>query len=292
MQALVLSGGGTRGSWQAGAVRYLGEVQPSGFHFITGTSVGALIAAGLAMFPPERFSEAAHFVEHIWRDRIDPSMWRLRFPAGLPGLFRPSFGTRDAMEALVSEQLDPERVRTSGISLRLPAVDLCSGVMRTFDENTPDLIQAVLASSALPVLFPPVPTADGALLADGGIRDFTPLKSAIAAGAERIIVLMTEDPGRFSQVSPRQLQSAWRVAERTLRILLHEVLINDIHLCQTLNSLIDRDILQQVPGGPRRIQLQIITPSRFLESGLSFDQAALRAQIEQGYEDARRALGG
>ena len=137
----------------------------------------------------------------------------------------------------------PERVRTSGISLRLPAVGPCSGVRRTFDENTPDLVQAVLASPALPVLFPPVPTADGALQADGGIRDFTPLKSAIAAWAERIIVLMTEDPGRFSQFSPRQLQGAWRVAERTLRILLHEVLINDIHPCRTLNSLIDSGIL-------------------------------------------------
>ena len=201
-------------------------------------------------------------------------------------------GNRDGMEALVQGLLEPERVRRSGISLRLPAVDLCSGAMQTFDENTPDLVRAVLASSAPPVLFPPVPDVDGALLADGGIRDFTPLKAAIDAGAERIVVLMTEDPSQFSQVSPRELRSAWRVAERALRILLHEILLNDIHLCQTLNTLIDDGLLKKVPHGPRRVQLQIVTPSQSLGSGLSFDQEALRAQIDQGYEDARRALGG
>lgn len=289
MRALVLSGGGTRGSWQAGVVRYLSEVTPGGFQFITGTSVGALIAAGLAMFPPAQLPEAAAFVESVWRERINEGMWRLRFPFGLPGLFRPSFGTREGMERLVRDLLDAERVRASGIRLRLPAVDLGSGALTVFDETTPDLAEAVLASSAFPIVFPPVERG-GRLLLDGGVRDFAPLKSAIRAGADSIVVVMTENPERLSVVEPRRLRSAVAIAERTLRIVLNELVRNDVSHCSTINRLIDDGHLDTPPGGPRRIALQVVVPREPLGSGLDFSSAMLNAQVDRGYDDAKASL--
>lgn len=289
MRALVLSGGGTRGSWQAGVVRYLSEVTPDGFHFITGTSVGALVAAGLAMYPPSRFPEAAAFVESVWRDRIDESMWGLRFPLGLPGVFRPSFGTRAGMERLVRELLDTRQVQASGVRLRLPAVDLGSGDLIVFDETTADLPEAVLASSAFPVVFPPV-EKDGRLLLDGGVRDFAPLKAAIEAGADSIVVVMTENPEQLSTKDPRKLRSALAIAERTLRIMLNELIRNDVHHCNVINRLIDDGRLAPSPGGPRRIDLRVVVPRVPLGSSLDFSPALLRAQIEQGYADAKAAL--
>jgi NTE family protein len=290
VRALVLSGGGTRGSWQAGAVRYLSEAHPEGFHFITGSSVGGLVAAGLAMFPPEQVREGARFVEKIWHDDINASLWRLRFPLGLPGLFRRSFGRRDGMEALIRARLDPARVRASGIQLRLPTVDLCSGQLIVFDENSPDLVEGVLASSAFPVVFPPIQDRQGRLLTDGGVRDFAPLKAAIEAGADSITVLLTEDPKQLSQVPAKKLGSALQIAERTLRIVFHELMLNDIYHCSKLNALIDEGHLKLRSGGPRRIQLQVIVPSRPLGPGLDFSTALLHAQLQQGYDDARAAL--
>jgi NTE family protein len=291
--ALVLSGGGTKGSWEAGVLRYLADQGHPGFHFISGSSVGAIITGGLAMFPPERFSEGAAFVEQIWRERITASrsIWRLRVPLGIPGLWRPSFGLNAPLHRLLQETVDIERIRASGIKLRISSVDLLTGTLKVYDESTDDIVQAILASSAFPIAFPPVAIGDR-LEVDGAVRDFAPVRAAIDAGATNITALLTERGDHLSRVTPRQVSTSFRVTQRLLRIIFHEIIHNDLHQCERINSLLDRGLLQEETSGYRRIHLTVIQPSAPLAGPLEFGAGLIDAQIRQGYEDARATLGG
>ena len=69
-RALVLSGGATWGSWEAGILWGLanGSSNPEDFHYdvVTGISAGAINAAGLAPFAPEELKESAQFLSDTW----------------------------------------------------------------------------------------------------------------------------------------------------------------------------------------------------------------------------------
>jgi NTE family protein len=66
------------------------------------------------------------------------------------------------------------------------ATDLLSG--RQVELRSGDAVDAVMASCALPGLFPPV-TIGGCQLIDGGVANNVPIANAVAAGATRIFVL-------------------------------------------------------------------------------------------------------
>ena len=68
------------------------------------------------------------------------------------------------------------------------ATDLLSGAEVRLSEG--DAAEAVLASAAIPGIFPPV-SRDGRQLIDGGVSNNTPIADAIELGAERIYVLPT-----------------------------------------------------------------------------------------------------
>ena len=290
--ALVLSGGGSKGSWEAGVLCYLAQQGHPGFQYISGSSVGAIIAGGLAMYPPERFSEGVRYVEQIWRERIQRSsdIWRLRVPFGLPGLWRRSFGRRRPLERLLLDTVDQDMIRSSGIRLRISAVDLLSSTLKVYDESTDDLVQAILASSAFPIAFPPVAIGNR-LEVDGAVRDFAPVKAAIDAGAHHITVLLTERADQLSPVTPEQVSTAFEITQRILRILFHEIIQNDLKHCQKINTLLDRGLLDGA-SGYRKVELTVLQPSQPLGGPLEFSRKLIDQQLQQGFDDAKQALEG
>lgn len=60
MKALVLSGGGGKGSYQAGAIKYLLGERRENYDIITGTSVGALNGSFLSMYSTGKEIEPAN----------------------------------------------------------------------------------------------------------------------------------------------------------------------------------------------------------------------------------------
>ena len=291
-KALVLSGGGTKGSWETGVLRYLADQGHPGFQYISGSSVGALITGGLAMFPPEQFAEAVAFVESIWRERITSarSVWRLRWPLGVPGLWNPSFGLNDPLKELLEECVDVEKIRSSGIQIRINAVDLLTGTLKVYDQDTDDIVRAILASAAFPIAFPPVGIGDR-LEVDGAVRDFTPVKAAVNAGSNDVTIILTERSDRLSTVSRDQVSNSFQVTQRLLRIIFHEIVQNDIHQCQKINRLLDRGMLSS-KCGYHQVKLTVIQPSKPLGGPLEFGRELIERQLHQGYEDARHQLGG
>jgi NTE family protein len=189
MIAIVFSGGGSRGALQAGALRALLErgVQPG---LVVGTSVGGINAAYYAVNPsPTRVEKLAH----VWRStrRVDvyPGnrlhvAWRLLRGHG-------SFYPNDALRRHLTRHFIPDAHYFS--DLRLPcyitATNLDTGAMRVLGERRSDkIVDALLATTALPPLHPPYRLDDGDYV-DGGAVALLPIEVALARGAKQVYAL-------------------------------------------------------------------------------------------------------
>lgn len=200
--AFVLSGGGARGALQVGALRALLEAgeRPD---VVVGTSIGAWNGALLARDPTpagvERLAEVwltAHPTRvllglepngHSPAVAIASSRYATyiaaaqRLAAGHPSLYG-DVGLRHFAQAAVGETTFEELA----VPLRVIAADITHGRRTVF--STGPLAPAILASSAIPGIFPPVRIGD-TVYVDGGILDNTSVETALALGARRLFIL-------------------------------------------------------------------------------------------------------
>jgi NTE family protein len=182
--AVVLSGGGSLGAAQVGALQALLEagVVPD---VVVGCSVGALNGAYLAVDPsPQRLVE----LEHIWRGMSREVVFpdgRLsvarRYLAKENHLYTPS-GLRTIIETCVPVA----DLADTAIPLHVVTTDLRAGEPVWWTAGDP--VAVLSASACLPGLFPPVPLADS-IHVDGGVVCPVPTQRALDLGAERVWVL-------------------------------------------------------------------------------------------------------
>lgn len=169
---LALGGGGARGAAHIGVLMELERlgIRPS---LITGTSigglVGALYAAGLTT------EEMTAFAEKITISKM------YGFPGSAPALTGNS-----KIEQLLEDTIGRPTFAALKIPLAMVTTDLVSRKEVVLDEG--DVITAVLATIAIPILFPPV-EMDNLVLADGGILNNTPFDVARARGATYVIAV-------------------------------------------------------------------------------------------------------
>lgn len=290
MKALVLSGGGSRGSWQAGALKYLGEKGYGGYGFVSGTSVGSINACGVAMFKPENFSEAVEYITALWTTKVTKTsdIWQLRCPLGIPALWKPSLGTNDQLRKLLTDVVNIPKILESGIALRLPAADLETGALRVYtaDDLKEYGVEPVMASASFPVAFPPVDVG-GHWMSDGGLIDIAPLGSAIDAGADEIMVIVTRNPKQIPYKSRNDMGNTLAVGIRDLDIMEQTVLQDDLRVCGIYNKLIDDG--HEIKG-KRKVKLTILYPLEPLGDSLDFSGALMQRQMAQGYSDAKVLL--
>lgn len=185
--AIVLSGGGSLGAVQVGMLRALYERGVEA-DMLVGTSVGAVNAGFIASRPmvPETADELAG----IWfgLDRSDV------FPLNAVGGFLGFFGVRnhlispDGLLEIVDSHLEFTELERAQIPLHVLATDLLSGEELRLSEG--DARKAILASAAIPGIFPAVNWRERKLI-DGGVANNTPITAAIELGAQRIYVLPT-----------------------------------------------------------------------------------------------------
>jgi NTE family protein len=184
--AIVLSGGGPLGALQVGALKSLFEhgVRPD---MVVGTSVGSMNAAYLAFNPtPDGVKE----MERHWRDFTEDDLfpggrfraaWARMFVRG-NRLFE-STGLRRVISAHLGEDTAIEHAQ---IPLGIVATDLETGAERVFTSGP--LVLALLASAAMPGVYPPV-EIEGRLYTDGGVANNVPIAPAVEMGATTIYVL-------------------------------------------------------------------------------------------------------
>lgn len=191
----VLGGGGSLGAGQVGMLRALAEhsVTPD---LVVGTSVGSVNGALLALDPEQAFRRLAVIWEHMKRVRV--------FPGGLLAQARtlrqhkthlfPNTGLAEVL-AFGLEGV------TDFADLTLPfgavAVDSVTGTAVTLTSG--DLVSAVLASAAIPGIYPAV-HREGRVLYDGGVLANVPIRQALAMGARSLVVLDCAFPGHLPAV--------------------------------------------------------------------------------------------
>lgn len=224
---LVLSGGGARGAYEVGVLAYIAEQLPeilARVRVITGTSVGAVNAAFLASraLTVGSIRELADIWRMLTMDdlvAIDRVGVRALLAAGGKRLVgrsasSPAVGLLrvDGIANLVGKQTDWRGLRKVVRSGRFDAVgfaatDIATGRTCFFVDHVEGLTPRwprgedaplperaalgpahVLASAAIPILFPPV-AIGGRWFMDGGVRYNTPLAPALGLGAESLLIV-------------------------------------------------------------------------------------------------------
>jgi NTE family protein len=184
--AFVLAGGASLGSIQVGMLRALLEagVQPD---LLVGTSVGALNASVIAGAPS---LEGADELAEIWRsikrsDVFPATPWHgaLALAGRRSSLIRP-----DALRRLLESHVRFERLEQAAVPLYVVAVEVQRGEEIVLSSGP--AVDAVLASAAIPGVFPPVHFGEHVLM-DGGVANNTPISAAADLGADEIYVLPT-----------------------------------------------------------------------------------------------------
>jgi len=183
--ALVLAGGGSLGAVQVGMLRALveGGVEPD---LVVGSSVGAINAAYFAGDPT---LAGVSRLERLWcslkRSDIFPWTWRRLF-GFVRG--RGHLVTSDGLKNLLDRHLPYRDMKDAAVPVHIVASDALTGKAVVLSHGP--VTQAILASTAIPAAFEPV-EIDGRLLCDGAIASNTPVTTAMALGARRLIVLPT-----------------------------------------------------------------------------------------------------
>jgi len=262
VNAFILSGGGTLGSIQVGMLQALleADIRPE---VLVGTSIGSVNAAFLAAGPcPERV-EALRALWHGVRPRDVFSLNPLRMGHAL--LRRGSLFSAERWRAFVTENLPYDRIEDAAVPLRIIATDFEDGSPVILDSGS--VVDAVMASTCLPGIFPPQRIGDHLYL-DGVLSDPVPLKPAVDAGADTLYVLAV------STASPApDARSPGAILRHSLTILL----IPHIRL----------DALRMPDGSPDLKVVQI--PSVGAQVAL-WDMSAQDDLMERSYQEAARFL--
>ena len=189
--AFVLGGGGVLGSTQVGMLRALFDagIRPD---LVLGTSIGsvngAFVAADPTMASADRLStlwrkvrQEGDFLENPFRSAARAAKYWTHFMSIRP------------LRNLIDENLGVERIEDLAVPFQCVAAHIESSRARWF--TTGPVTPAILASCAVPGMFPPV-EIDGQHFMDGGLVHSIPVGRALALGATEIYVLQV---GRVEQ---------------------------------------------------------------------------------------------
>ncbi|HEY4485160.1 MAG TPA: patatin-like phospholipase family protein [Nitrospiria bacterium] len=275
--ALVLSGGGSRGAYGVGVVNALRDL---GIHpdIVCGTSSGALSAAMVVAGEEPKLLE-------IWRkltsDQIYSKMWRLSFIASFFGNFTYPYFSSKPLLNLIRRSVNFEKVTRSNRKLVVSAFDLVTGKVTRFYNDAPHLDLCLLASSSIPLIFPPV-KVEAQVLVDGGVTDNVPLKAAIEHGAEKIYVVVNS---RREDFVNKKIRNNLVLTVTIIEASQYAVLLDDANHVTRINSLYP-------PDSGRCIELVLLQPSHGLHLGtLDFSNSLkLNRAIDLGYEDTMALL--
>ncbi len=297
---LVLTGGGARGAYQAGALRAISEIAEQlnmerPFPVLCGTSAGALNAVFLAAHA-QSFQEAVMNLIDLWSHVQTQQVFKID-PASLLRI-----ATRWMIELSTGSFLGPKKVRalldTSPLwhlvehgvhfpdiqanidagffeSLAITAVNYVQGTTQTFYQTNQTIepwqrarrmalkttISAphVMASTAIPILFPPVKLGDN-YFGDGSLRNYAPMSPAIKLGARKLLVIgvrrheWSEAPHTFQTPS----------LARVVSVILNSVFLDAVDLDMERLQRVNR-LLEAVPNenqlGLQPIHVSLLRPS-------------------------------
>jgi NTE family protein len=261
--AFVLSGGGSLGAVQVGMLRALFEhdVRPD---FLIGTSVGAVNAAWVAARPEhDGMVDLADIWLGLRRHDVFP-ISPLTSAAGLLGRNN-YFISNQSLRGILEKHVPFRRIEEASIPLHIVATELKSG--RAVILTSGPVVPALLASCAIPGVFPPV-TIGRREYVDGGVASHTPVTVAIDLGASEIYVLPVGYPW-LNREPTNALGMALNALARMVELKLGAEVAANRHVAN----------IHVLPA----LDLADVSPADFSHT---------HELIDWGYRSTRRVLGG
>ena len=287
--ALILTGGSAAGAFQIGALDYLQRTLDYKFDIITGVSVGALNASFLAQYKKGEDEKAVEDLMALWLSIKTENIHKRWFTFGkLAALWKKSLYNSEPLRKLIEENVDLERIKTSGKKLQIGTVSVDHGDYKSFDENSEDLVNAIKASAAFPLFLTPVHVSEpGTLDFDGAIREVAPLHHAIDMDADEIIFISATD-FKVGNVKASEMKTL-SITERFIKILHNEVVKNDVENFIKINNWVKEGKL--INTDKKYIPITIIKPEGpLLKNTLEFKPSNTAKLFVEGYEAAKKAL--
>jgi NTE family protein len=279
MRSLVLSGGSSKGSWSAGAIKHLlGDLQ---IHYgsLHGVSVGAINASFLAQFPEGQEKDAAKQMEDLWLSLNTDKIYTRWKPFGrFHVLWMSSFYNSQPLMDLIREHIKLDKIRTSGKQVDVGATSLSTGKYYVSSQRDDDFIEFVIGSSAFPGLLCPIKIRDQ-LWMDGGCQELSPVRAAIEAGATEIDVITTSPDITNKEILHKP--SIVDIFKRTVDLSTDRILDNDINSVLIHNKLAEAGVSDKAV-----IKVNIFRPHYNLTNDLlDFNPKKLKEMFEKGYKD-------
>lgn len=270
---LILSGGGARAAYQVGVLMAIADMVPRGtrnpFPVICGTSAGALNAAALSA-NAHNYRMAVKGLERVWSNITAEQVYRTDLYAFLRSLLRWALsgfvaGSTPVNSALLDstplkkllnliinfERIQQSIERGDLEALSISATSYANGESIAFFQGRqgldgwqrarrigrPTRLQAqhLLASAAIPILFPAV-EVDGRYYGDGAVRQFAPVSPALHLGAERVLVVGVS--GNTSATHQREVSgypSLAQVLGHILNSVFVDTLEGDVERLERIN---------------------------------------------------------
>ncbi|WP_045859620.1 patatin-like phospholipase family protein [Teredinibacter purpureus] len=224
--ALILSGGGARASYQVGVLNALADILPdlhNPFPIICGTSAGAINATALASHSGE-FRQSALDLADTWKsleiDNVFHAGWWPLIAGSLKiggSLFNHGIGTskplalldnaplREFLSRIITFDNIPKNIANGNLeALCITALGYNSGESVSFFQGNSALrgwrryrrvgtpseitVEHLMASSAIPTVFPTVPLSRE-YFGDGAMRQMAPISPALHLGADRVFII-------------------------------------------------------------------------------------------------------
>ncbi len=305
--ALVLSGGGARAAYQVGVLKAVCELLPDHktipFPIICGTSAGAINAAVLACYA-SRFRIGMRRLEHVWAnfrashiyrsDLLGMSANSLRWMGAIlrgrqrtvPALsLLDNTPLRDLLSKVVPFQEIAPAINAGHLyALSVTCSGYNSGESVSFFEGHPELetwhryrragartrlqLQHLMASSAIPVVFPAV-KINREYFGDGAVRFLAPISPALHLGARKVMIVGV-DPVRndiAGRVVAKNYPTLAEIAGHVLDSVFIDSLDSDMERLQRINNTLSKipaDVRAANGINLKPVETLVISPSEDL----------------------------
>jgi NTE family protein len=196
---------------------------------------------------------------------------------------------------LLLKEWEPQKIAAD---LRIGSVSLVSGEYVEFRGGDPNLMEAVLASTVMPIIWTPVDISEQyRSMVDGGVRNISPIGDILDADPDEVVIINCSP--ETSDALPAPPKDIAKIGIRTLDILLNELFRSDMREFEHINALVKQaealghTLYHPTSGRPLKYyDCKIIEPLAPLGDTLDFSQAAVQRSLAAGVERARQVLGG
>ena len=286
-RALALGGGGDRGAYEAGVIKALVALLPAEqvrYDVVTGISAGSINAAGFSQFALGQEKQASQFLVDQWLRIKRTDIYKNWIPGGIVEGFALKSGLLDTspLRSTLKQLLNLENVKNSGRRLHVGATNLNQASVQFFNETSSNLIDGIMASSAVPGVFPAV-IINGESFVDGGVEYMDAISDSVRLCFDKY------DNDTSIQV---QLDVILAISDVGYPKFLDAFKTTPFILTQSLftmaNNILIADIQNTKVAFPKT-KVRVFKPSSWLPGWfLGFSSA--EEMIQRGYDDAVKIL--